>query len=336
MMDLVTRYMGLELRNPLVASPSPLSYTLDGIRRLAASGVGAVVMYSLFEEQLREQVAEVARLVEGPAESFPEALDYVPEIVKEDPGNRYLILLEQAARTVEVPVIASLNGLTAEGWIAHARDMQEAGAAAIELNINFLPVDPQLSGPEVERRHFEVLRRIKEAVDVPVAVKLSPYFSSFASFAVGLDAEGADALVLFNRFLEPDIDPEVLAVTGDVMLSTPAEGRLPRAWIALLRRRLRASLAGTGGVHEPADVARYLLVGADVVMSTSALLRHGADFARELLEGLELWMERHEFRSVNEFRGLLAVPADEDQTAYARSGYVKAIRAANATSPEAW
>ncbi|HZO79214.1 MAG TPA: dihydroorotate dehydrogenase-like protein [Solirubrobacteraceae bacterium] len=336
MTDLATRYMGLELRNPLVASPSPLSYTLDGIRHLAASGVGAVVMYSLFEEELREQAANVARLVEGPAESFPEALDYVPEIVKEDPGNRYLSLLEQAAGSVDVPVMASLNGITAEGWTGHARDLQEAGAAAIELNVYSLPDASRVSGYEAEQRLFEVLRRVKDAVNVPVAVKLSPYFSSFASFALALDAEGADALVLFNRFLGPDIDPEALAVTGNVVLSVPAEGRLPRAWIALLHRRLRASLAGTGGVTEPTDIARYLLAGADVVMSTSALLRHSADYARELLEGFELWMDRHEFRSVDELRGLLAVPADEDQAAYARSGYVKAIRAANATSPEAW
>ena len=335
-MELSTGYMGLELANPLVASPSPHSYTLDGIRRLAAGGVGAIVMYSLFEEQLREQEARLARLVDGPAESFSEALDYVPEIAKEDPGSRYLRLLELAAATAEVPIIASLNGVNAQGWTSHAREMQEAGAAAIELNIYYLPGDPRISGRDVEQRHLDVLRRVKEAVGIPVAVKLSPSFSSFGNFALALDAEGADALVLFNRFLQPDVDPEALAVAGDVSLSSPAEGRLPRAWIALLRGRVRASLAGTGGVHDAADVARYLLAGADVVMSTSALLRHGAQHAGTLLDGLELWMERHQFRSVDELRGLLAVAGEGDPAAVARSGYVTAMRAANATSPEAW
>ena len=335
-MDLATRYMGLELANPLVASPSPLSYTLDGIRRLAASGVGAIVMYSLFEEQLREAEAKVARLVEGPAESFPEALDYVPEIAKAGPGNRYLSLLERAAGTVEIPVIASLNGISPEGWTGHARDMEEAGAAAIECNIYYLPGDPHVQASDVEQRHLDILHSVKDAVELPVAVKVSPYFSSFGSFAQRLDAEGADALVLFNRFLQPDIDPEAVSVSGEVTLSTSADGRLPRAWIALLRGRLRASLAGTGGVQQAADVVRYLLAGADVVMTTSALLREGAQYARTLLDGLELWMERHEFRNVSDLRGLLAVPADEDRDAYERAGYVRAMRAANATSPEAW
>jgi dihydroorotate dehydrogenase (fumarate) len=189
---------------------------------------------------------------------------------------------------------------------------------------------------DVEQRHLDILHSVKDAVELPVAVKVSPYFSSFGSFAQRLDAEGADALVLFNRFLQPDIDPEAVSVSGEVTLSTSADGRLPRAWIALLRGRLRASLAGTGGVQQAADVVRYLLAGADVVMTTSALLREGAQYARTLLDGLEVWMERHEFRNVSDLRGLLAVPADEGRDAYERAGYVRAMRAANATSPEAW
>jgi dihydroorotate dehydrogenase (fumarate) len=199
--ELATNYMGLELRNPLVASPSPLSYTLDGVQRLADGGVGAIVLYSLFEEQLREQQARIAELVQGPAESFPEALDYVPEVTKKDPGPRtYLSLLERAAAAIDVPVIASLNGSTPEGWTGYALQMQEAGAAA----------------------------------SVPVAVKLSPYFSSIGEMASRLDEAGADGLVLFNRFLQPDIDPDEFVVLPRVTLSSPAEGRLPRAWIALL------------------------------------------------------------------------------------------------------
>jgi dihydroorotate dehydrogenase (fumarate) len=329
--DLATSYMGLELRNPLVASPSPLSSTFEGVQRLADGGVGAIVLYSLFEEQLREQQARVAALVEGPAESFPEALDFVPEVAKEDPGPRaYLTLLERSAAALEVPVIASLNGVTPEGWTEYARAMQDAGAAAIELNVYYLPGDPQTTGREVEQRHLDVLARVKEAVSIPVAVKLSPYFSSTGEIALGLDRAGADALVLFNRFLQPDIDPEELIVLPRVNLSNPAEGRLPRAWIALLHGRVSASLAATSGVEQAADVARYLLAGADVVMTTSALLRHGPSYATELLEGFSTWMSRKGFESVGELRGMLAVPADADGNQFERAGYVAAMRAANA------
>jgi dihydroorotate dehydrogenase (fumarate) len=331
MTELGTDYMGLRLRNPLVASPSPLSSTLDGIRRLADAGVAAVVLYSLFEEQLREQEAHVAKLVDGPAESFAEALDYVPWVTKEAAGpRRYLRLLERAATRVDVPVIASLNGTTPGGWTGHARSMQDAGAAAIELNITYLPGDPAISGREVEERHLDVLRHVKQAVTVPVAVKISPYFSSIGEMALALDAAGADALVLFNRFLQPDVDPDELAIVSRVSLSSPDDGRLPRAWIALLRGRVTASLAATGGVEVGADVARYLLAGADVVMTTSALLRHGPQHATELLETLQGWMARKGFRTVEDLRGMLAVPLEADQAEFERAGYVRAMRAANA------
>jgi dihydroorotate dehydrogenase (fumarate) len=286
-MDLSTTYMGLKLRNPLVASPSPLSNTLDGIKRLADGGVGAIVLFSLFEEQLREEAARAIRLVEATSESFPEALDYFPSMVAEDGGPRgYLALLERAVCAVDVPVIASLNGVTPEGWTDYARAMQDAGAAAIELNIYYLPGDPGVSGREVEQRHLEVLERVKLAVSVPVAVKLTPYFSSAGEIALRLDEAGADGLVLFNRFLQPDIDPEKLAVLPRVNFSSPADARVARTWIALLHGRVRASLAATSGVEVPTDLARYLLAGADVVMTTSALLRHGPDYASELLGGL--------------------------------------------------
>jgi dihydroorotate dehydrogenase (fumarate) len=330
-MELATTYMGMRLRNPLVASPSPLSYTLDGVRRLADSGVGAIVLFSLFEEQLREQAADNARLVDGPAESFPEALDYVPQIVKEDPGPRsYLRLLERAAGVAGVPVMASLNGVTPAGWADYAQAMQDAGAAAIELNVYSIPGDPHTGGREVEQRHVEVLQRVKEAVTVPVAIKLSPYFSSTAEMAQRLDEAGADALVLFNRFMQPDIDPEALAIRPRIDLSSPPDGRLARAWIALLRRRVRASLAATTGVEHPADVAGYLLAGADVVMTASALLRHGPQYAMVLLEGLMAWMAGKGFETVDDFRGMLAAPDVSDQEAYQRAGYVAAMRAANA------
>lgn len=329
-MDLTTTYLGQRLRNPLVASASPLSYTLDGIRQLAESGVGAIVMFSLFEEQIRERAMQVARIVEGPAESFPEALSYFPEAVDDDMGpHRYLHLLERAVARMDIPVIASLNGVTLEGWVGYARAMQDAGAAAIELNIYYLPGNPRIPGAEVEQRHLDVLRRVKDAVTVPVAVKLSPYFSSPGEMASRLDEAGADALVLFNRFMQPDIDPGQLAVVPRVTLSSPADARLPRTWIALLRGRVRAALAATSGVETPDDVAAYLLAGADVVMTASALLRHGPEYAAVLLDGLSSWMARKGFQTVDELRGMLAVPADADEAAYERAGYVAALRAAN-------
>jgi dihydroorotate dehydrogenase (fumarate) len=207
--------------------------------------------------------------------------------------------------------------------------MQDAGAAAIELNIYYLPGDPEISGSDVEQRHIDVLEHVKGSVTVPVAVKLSPYFSSFGEVALRLDEAGADALVLFNRFLQPDIDPEALAIRPTVTLSDPADARLPRTWIALLHGRVRAALAATTGVEDAGDVARYLLAGADVVMTASALLRHGPEHARGLLEGLSAWMARKGFRSVDELRGMLSVPTSTDRAAYERAGYVSAMRAAN-------
>jgi dihydroorotate dehydrogenase (fumarate) len=329
--------MGLSLANPLVASASPLSHSVDGIRRLADAGVGAVVLYSLFEEQLRREAAETARLVESGTESFGESLSYFPWFDEEEDGSRrYLSLLERGAAAVDVPVIGSLNGVTPGGWVDYARAMQDAGAAAIELNIYYLPGDPTIAGRDVEQRHVDVLMRVKEAVDLPVAVKLSPYFSSTGEMALRLDEAGADALVLFNRFLQPDVDADALTVVSQIGLSTPSEGRLPRTWIALLHGRVRCSLAATSGVETAADVVKFLLAGADVVMTASALLRHGVGYAADLLAGLADWMTQKGFASLDEARGLLAVPREADQTRFNRAGYVAAMRKANAGVYEPW
>ncbi len=329
-MELSTTYMGLALRNPLVASPSPLSRTVDGVRRLADAGVGAVVLYSLFEEQLQREAAQNALLVDAGTESFAESLSYFPATAEVDTGpRRYLSLLERAAAAVDVPVIGSLNGATPAGWTEYARAMQDSGAAAIELNIYYLPGDPQVSGREVEQRYVDVLMRVKDAVSVPVAVKLSPYFSSTGEIALRLDERGADALVLFNRFLQPDIDPDSLTVVSQIGLSGPAEGRLPRTWIALLHGRVRASLAATTGVETSDDVAKCLLAGADVVMTASALLRHGPEHATVLLDGLSDWMSSKGFEAVDELRGMLAVPPGADEAVFERIGYVAAMRDAN-------
>ncbi|HYN49318.1 MAG TPA: dihydroorotate dehydrogenase-like protein [Thermoleophilaceae bacterium] len=336
-MELSTDYMGLVLRNPLVASASPLSKSVDGVRRLADGGVGAVVLYSLFEEQLREEAALNTQLADTGAESFGEATSYFPDVAEEEPGpRRYVSLLERAAAAVDVPVIGSLNGVTPGGWADYARAIQDAGAAAIELNIYYLPGDSHISGRDVEQRHIDVLMRVKDAVTVPVAVKLGPHFSSTGEMALRLDEAGADGLVLFNRFLQPDIDPDSLAVVPGVDLSSRGEARLPRTWIALLHGRVRAALAATTGVEEPADVASYLLAGADVVMTTSALLRHGPAHATVLLDGLSAWMTRNAFAGVDEVRGILAVPPDSDGAAHERAGYVGALQNANSSSYGPW
>jgi dihydroorotate dehydrogenase (fumarate) len=328
-MDLTTDYLGLRLRNPLVASASPLSQSVAGVQRLADAGIGAVVLPSLFEEQLRREADRDARLADAGTDSFAESLTYLPAAADVEVGSRqYLSLLSRAVAAVDVPVIASLNGVTAAGWIDHAAAMQEAGAAAIELNIYYLPGDAAIPGHEVEQRHLDILARVKSAVTVPVAVKISPYFSSTGEVARRLDEAGADGLVLFNRFMQPDIDPETLAVTAGVQLSSRAEARMPRSWIALLRGRVTASLAATTGVEDAGDVAAYLLAGADAVMTASALLRHGPEYTQVLLDDLTAWMGRKGFTAMRQVRGILSVPPEEDGAAYERSSYLAAMRQA--------
>ncbi|EWT01349.1 hypothetical protein N865_08480 [Intrasporangium oryzae NRRL B-24470] len=333
MTDLTSHYLGLALRNPVVASASPLSLHLDGVRALADAGVGAIVLYSLFEEEVNREQLHDLRIVEAHEDAFGEALSYFPRQHLPEPGaaHHYLKQIERAVATVDVPVIASLNGSTPGGWAGFAASMESAGAAAVELNIYAVPGDPHTSGRVVEDRHVEILHAVKAVVDVPVAVKLSPHFSSVGELALRLDRTGADGLVLFNRFLHPDVDPETLTVEPGVTLSTPQEARLPRAWIAILHGHVAGSLAATTGVETAEDVAAYLLAGADVVMTASALLRHGTTHATALVEGLESWMERKGFASLADVRGRLAVPRDADPTAYERAGYVAALERGRAT-----
>ncbi|WP_127509196.1 dihydroorotate dehydrogenase-like protein [Actinoplanes solisilvae] len=328
-MDLGTDYLGLRLRNPLVASASPLSRSVAGVQRLADAGIGAVVLPSLFEEQLRWEADRDAQLADAGIDSFAESLTYLPPAADVEVGSReYLSLLSRAVAAVDIPVIASLNGVTATGWVDHAAAMQDAGAAAIELNIYYLPGSPEIGGLEVEQRHLDILTRVKSVVSLPVAVKISPYFSSTGEIARRLSEAGADGLVLFNRFMQPDIDPETLAVTTGVQLSSRAEARMPRSWIAMLRNRVTASLAATTGVEDAGDVAAYLLAGADVVMTASALLRHGPEHARVLLDDLSAWMGRKGFTAVGQVRGRLSLPYTVDGPAYERAGYLAAIQQA--------
>jgi dihydroorotate dehydrogenase (fumarate) len=327
-MDLSTGYLGLDLRNPLVASAGPLTSTADGVRKLADAGVAAVVLPSLFEEELRHQADQDSRLASAGTESFPEALSYLPDTAFDHWPHRYLHLIEQATAAAGpgVPVIASLNGVSTGGWTDYATAMQEAGAAALELNIYYLPGDTLIPARDAERRYTEILISVKAAVRIPVAVKIGPYFSSPGEMATVLDQAGADGLVLFNRFMQTDINPETFTVSTGFRLSSPGEASLPRAWVSLLRGKVRCSLAATTGVETPADVAAYLLAGADVVMTTSALLRHGPGYAAHLLDGLTAWMHRKGFGTVTELRGLLS--AEAGLAVPGRTGYLSAIEQA--------
>lgn len=325
-MDLSTRYMGLELKHPVVASASPLSESVDRIKRLEDAGASAVVMFSLFEEQLKQENAAIEHLLERGTESFAEALNYFPEVEDYHVGpERYLEVLHQASEQTEIPVIGSLNGITDEGWIDTARQMQQAGASAIELNIFYIPADAELSGRDVEQRYLDVLRHVRAAVTIPVALKLSPFFSSTAHMARALDEAGADALVLFNRFYQPDFDLDKLEVVPSLELSTAQEIRLPLLWIGVLYGRVKASLAATTGVETSLEVIKYLLAGADAVMTTSALLRHGEGYLKTLVDGLWDWMERRDYSSVEQMKGSMSQRSVADPSAFERANYIKIL-----------
>jgi len=326
-MDLSTNYLGLALKHPVVASASPLSSDLDGIRRLEDSGAAAITLFSLFEEQLHQEMAAVEHFTESSAESFAESLSYFPAIDDEGVGpERYLDLLRRGAQAVSVPLIASLNCSSAEGWGDYAAQMAEAGAAAIELNLYFLAGDPEMTGREVEQRHLDALAAVKAAVDVPVALKISPYFSAMANMAQCCAEAGADGLVLFNRFYQPDLDLESLAVVPDLKLSTAEEIRLPLRWIAMLHGRVDLSLAATTGVESAAEVVKYLLAGADAVMTTSSLLRHGPGHLAQLVGGLEEWMDERGYPSVEAMKGALSQKRVADPSAFARANYIRTLK----------
>ena len=325
-MDLRTTYMGMELQHPIVASASPLSGNLASIKRLEDAGAAAVVMFSLFEEQLQHESAALEYLMTAGTESFAESLNYFPEMDDYTVGpDSYLELLRQASEAVDIPIIGSLNGITNTGWIEYAQLMQEAGAKGVELNIYYIPADLTTSGREVEERYVEIVKAVKAAVTIPVAVKLSPFFSAIGSMAKALDEAGADALVLFNRFYQPDFDLDRLEVTPDLHLSTPDEIRLPLLWIAVLHGRLRASLGATRGVHTPVEIVKYLMAGADAVMTTSALLKNGVDYLTTLRDGLRTWMEMHRYVSVAQMKGSMSQRNVEDPTAFERANYIKTL-----------
>ncbi len=325
-MDLSSRYLGLALKHPVVASASPLTSTLDGIRRLEDAGAAAVVMSSVYEEQIRAEDTAYALYTDHGSHSHPETASYFPELPDYEHGlSGRLETLRRAVEAVDIPVIASLNGASAEGWIDYAVRLEQAGAAALELNVWFVPTDLEQSGGDVERRYLEIVHAVRKTVRIPLAVKLSPFFSATAHMARALADAGADGLVLFNRFYEPDVDLETLAPRRDLELSSRYEIRLPMMWIALLRGRVKASLAATRGVETSTEVVKYLLAGADAVMTTSALLRHGPGYLRKLVAGLEHWLQAHGYASADEVRGVLGSQRADAAAEMLRSQYMRLL-----------
>jgi dihydroorotate dehydrogenase (fumarate) len=329
-MDLTTRYLGLTLRSPIIASAGPLTRELDTLARLDAAGVGAVVLPSLFEEQIVHEALEVHHLLETGAGA--EAPTFFPELADYATGpDRYLTLLEQAKERLSVPVIASLNATSTGGWVRYAKLLEQAGADALELNVYAVAADPDTTSQQVEDRYADLVADVRSAVAVPLAVKLSPFFSALAHFARRLADAGADGLVRFNRFYQPDVDLETLDVVPSIDLSTSVELRLPLRWIAILRGQLPVSLAATSGVHTAGDVARALLVGADVAMMTSALLRSGPEHVGHVTAGLREWMAEWDYESVAQLRGSVSRDGAVDPSAFERANYLKALQRYSAT-----
>ncbi|SMF94916.1 dihydroorotate dehydrogenase (fumarate) [Methylomagnum ishizawai] len=326
-MDLSTQYMGLKLKHPIIASASPLSETLDGIRRLEDGGAAAIVMFSLFEEQIRHENAAFDRLLSHGSQSFAESLSYFPEMGDDFAvgPDAYLDLVRRAAESTHIPIIASLNCVTSEGWIEYARQLQQAGAHGLELNLYAIEANLDVSSQEVEQRYLDSLKLVKQAVSIPVAMKLSPFFSAFGHMAKQLDAAGADALVLFNRFYQPDFDIDTLEVAPTLKLSQAGEIRLPLLWIALLYGKLKASLGATRGVETSLEVVKYLLAGADAVMTTAALLRNGPGYIAQLVIGLEAWIGERGFESVSALRGVMSHAKVADPLAFERANYIKIL-----------
>jgi len=325
-MKLNTTYLGFKLRTPLVPSASPLSENIDNIKRMEDAGASAIVFHSLFEEQLRRDHHELHYYLEQSTESFAEALTYFPEPAAFKVGpEAYVEHIAKAKATVDIPIIGSLNGATFGGWMKYAREIEQAGADALEVNIYSVPTDPELSAEDIEQSYLTILASLKGQLKIPVAVKLSPYFTNFAQFARRLDRAGANALVLFNRFYQPDIELETLEISPNVLLSTPMAMRLPMRWIAILYGRIGASLAATSGIHRATDALKMLMAGADVTMMCSVLLRRGIGHIAVIEREMREWMEEHEYESVEQLKGSMSQKNCPDPSAFERAQYMRAL-----------
>jgi dihydroorotate dehydrogenase (fumarate) len=324
--ELQSNYLGIELAHPVVASASPLSGSLDSIRQIEDAGAAAVVMHSLFEEQLNQEIASLERYTSVGTEAFAEALSYFPPVTSyRTSSDRYLETLRQASESTDIPIIGSLNGISNEGWVGYATGMEQAGAAAIELNVYYIPADLTTSGREVEERYLSVVRAVRDAVSVPLALKLSPFFSAVGYMATQLVAAGVDGLVLFNRFYQPDFDLDKLEVSRTLDLSNPTEIRLGLLWLSVLHGRLDVSLAATSGVESGTEVVKYLMAGADVVMTTSSLLRNGIGHIGTIKQQLIDWMDERGYDTVDQFRGCMSLEKVSDPTAFERANYIRVL-----------
>ena len=325
-MDLSTNYLGLTLKNPVVPSASPMSRKIGNIKAMEDYGAPAIVLYSLFEEQIRHETKELYHFLSYGTESYAEAVSYFPK--KEDyylGPEEYLEHIQKVKKEVGIPVIASLNGSTVGGWTEYAKNIEEAGADAIELNIYYIPTDIEHTGGYVEQLYLEILQAVKAKVKIPVAVKLSPFFSSMANMAKRLDEKGADGLVLFNRFYQPDINLDTLDVEPNVVLSDSEMMRLPLRWIAILHKKIKADLAASTGIHTADDVIKMTMAGANVTMVCSTLLRYGPKRIGEILNGVQQWMIEHEYDSLNQMRGSMSHKSVADPSAFERANYMKAL-----------
>ena len=327
MSDLSTSYLGLSLKNPLVVSPSPLCEDLGAIRKMEDAGASAVVLHSLFEEQLTLDSQDLDRFLTSGTESFAEALSYFPDMGQFKLGpEAYLEHIQKAKKAVKIPIIGSLNGVSTGGWVSYAKKIEQAGADALELNVYYIATDPDMSGPQVEQMYADLVRDVRGSLKIPVAVKLGPYFSSMASVARRLDQAGANGLVLFNRFYQPDFDLEKLEVTPNLNLSRSEELRLRLCWVAILSGRIKADMAITGGVHTAEDVIKSMMAGAKVAMMTSALLKNGVEYLKTVREGIAAWMEKHEYASIRQMQGSMSQKSVAEPAAFVRANYMKVLR----------
>ncbi len=325
-MDLKTTYMGLELRNPLVPSASPLSEDIDRVRQMEDAGASAVVLHSLFEEQILHDSQELTHHLQRGTEHFAEAITYFPDLDADYLGpQEYLEHIQACKEAVDIPIFASLNGTTTGGWTEYAAQMEEAGADGIELNVYYVAAEQGLTAQEVEQRYVDLLKEVKSHVSIPVSMKLGPYFSALLDFTARLEEAGADGLVLFNRFYQPNIDLEELEVKPDLVLSNSAESRLPLRWIAILYGRVGISMAATTGIHTHLDVLRMLMAGADVTMMTSALLMNGMRHLSNVLYDLQNWMVEKEYVSIAQMKGSMSQKSVADPAAFERANYMKTL-----------
>ncbi|MCZ2075375.1 MAG: dihydroorotate dehydrogenase-like protein [Bryobacteraceae bacterium] len=326
MLDLSTTYLGLRLKNPLVASSGPLCKDVGNLLKLEDAGVSAVVLHSLFEEQINLESQELDRFLSEPAEQYAEALSYFPDMTAYNIGpDGYVEHIRRAKEALDIPVIGSLNGISTGGWIKYAKLIEDAGADALELNIYYLPTRLDLSAPEVEKMYADLVSHVKASIGIPVAVKLGPYFSSIPNVARQLDACGADGLVLFNRFYQPDFNLEDLEVVPNLVLSNSHELLLRLHWVAILYGNIKADMAITGGVHTAEDVVKSMMAGARVAMTTSALLRHGVDYAETLQTSLVEWMMDHEYESIRQMQGSMSARSVSSPAAFERANYMKVL-----------